>query len=78
MLNKYYLCAAFNLHVSRTFLTQRLSLCSKLVTTVWFYFFLKKKKKESYLIMSYRFEELKNLFKGSLKLENKSKDVKKK
>lgn len=43
MLNKYYLCAAFNPHVSRAFLTQRLSFFSKLVTTVWF-FFLKKKR----------------------------------
>lgn len=59
MLNKYYLCAAFSLHGSRTFLTQCRSFFSKLVTNVWFYL-----KKELYLIMSYRFEELKNLFKA--------------
>lgn len=48
MLNKYYLCTAFNLcrAASRTFLTQSLSFFSKLVTTVWFFFLRKKRHTE--------------------------------
>lgn len=56
MLNKYYLCAAFSLHVSRTFLTQRFGFFSKLVTTVWL-FFLKKKESYNYELQVRGIEE---------------------